>query len=129
MNILFMRNMDERDNEKEIKKKIEGDDDEDEDGIMGIDDEDEKKDEPKENDKVAFNFITLNHLNYIFDKIINSKNYGIYNIGSKYGVSINEILNTIFNENFKLFYVIFKSGENINMIPSNTTNDSYVRVI
>ena len=43
-------------------------------------------------------FITLNHLNYIFDKIINSKNYGIYNIGSKYGVSINEILNTIFNE-------------------------------
>ena len=41
-------------------------------------------------------FITIDRLNLILNKIINSDNHGIFNIGSKTGLSIIEILNIIF---------------------------------
>ena len=66
-------------------------------------------------------FITISHLNLILDKIINSENYNIYNIGSKYGVSVIEVLNTIFN--YKLPVNV---SEDKNLIKSRTLDNSKV---
>ena len=44
-------------------------------------------------------FTTLNYLYLILKKIIDTENFGIFNIGSSTGISIKELLNIIFNNN------------------------------
>ena len=44
-------------------------------------------------------FITIDYLYLILKKIINTENFGIFNIGSSNGISIKELLNIIFKNN------------------------------
>ena len=66
-------------------------------------------------------FITINSLNFILDKIIYTENYNIYNVGSKYGVSIIEILNTIFNHKLPV-----NIKQDKNLIKSRTLDNSKI---
>ena len=44
-------------------------------------------------------FITIDYLYLILKKIINTENFGIFNIGSSNGISIKELLRVVFNNN------------------------------
>ena len=66
-------------------------------------------------------FTTRDYLYLILKKMINTENFGIFNIGSSNGISINELLRIIFNNN-----VPKNIKDKNNLIKSRTLNNKKI---